>query len=197
MQQFMGQGRWEDSRLLAQHRQLVNETLGEADGVYIFDGLGFPKKGRHSVGVARQRCGVLGKVENCQVGVFTGYASRRRYTLVDRRLYLPKKWLDDDHAKRWRKCGIPEETLFQTKPEVALEMLQSIMAEGHLEGRWVTADEAFGGNTNFPDGVNELGLWYFAEVPVKNPCAEIAAGNGSAGLVWPRSSTDEAALGSR
>ena len=167
IQQFIGQGRWQDNRLLAKHRQLVGETLGEADGVYIVDGSGFPKKGQHSVGVARQWCGVLGKVDNCQVGVFTGYASRQGYTLVDRRLYLPEKWFDDEHAERWRKCGIPEETVFQTQPELALEMLQSIVAEGHLEGRWVTADETFGANVNFLEGVNELGLWYLAEVPVK------------------------------
>ena len=67
IQQFIGQGRWQDSRLLTKHRQLVGETLGEADGVYIVDGSGFPKKGQHSVGVARQWCGVLGKVDNCQV----------------------------------------------------------------------------------------------------------------------------------
>ena len=184
MQQFIGQGCWQDSKLLAQQRQLVNETLGEADGVYIVDGSGFPKKGKHSVGVARQWCGVLGKVENCQVGVFTGYASRRGYTLVDRRLYLPEKWFDDDHADRWKKCGIPDETLFQTQPELALEMLQSIVAEDHLEGRWVTADEAFGVNANFLDGVDELGLWYLAEVSIKTrvwesrPAIEVPAWSG-------------------
>jgi len=184
MQQFIGQGCWQDSKLLAQQRQLVNETLGEADGVYIVDGSGFPKKGKHSVGVARQWCGVLGKVENCQVGVFTGYASRRGYTLVDRRLYLPEKWFDDDHADRWKKCGIPDETLFQTQPELALEMLQSIVAEDHLEGRWVTADEAFGVNANFLDDVDELGLWYLAEVSVKTrvwesrPAIEVPAWSG-------------------
>lgn len=167
IQQFIGQGRWQDNQLLAKHRQLVGETLGEADGVYIVDGSGFPKKGQHSVGVARQWCGVLGKVDNCQVGVFTGYASRKGYTLVDRRLYLPEQWFDAEHAERWQKCGIPDETVFQTQPELALEMLKSIVAEGHLEGRWVTADETFGANVNFLDGVNELGLWYWAEVPVR------------------------------
>lgn len=184
IQQFIGQGRWQDSQLLAKHRQLVSETLGEADGVYIVDGSGFPKKGQHSVGVARQWCGVLGKVDNCQVGVFTGYASRQGYTLVDRRLYLPEKWFDDEHAERWRKCGIPDETVFQTQPELALEMLQSIVAEGQLTGRWVTADETFGANVDFLDGVHELGLGYLAEVPVRTrvwesrPQMEIPAWSG-------------------
>lgn len=166
MQQFIGQGRWEDDQLLRKHRQLVDETLGEADGVFIVDGSGFPKKGSHSVGVARQWCGTVGKVDNCQVGVFTGYASSKGYTLVDRCLYLPEVWFTAAYAERWRKCGIPEGTPFQTKPELALEMLQTIIAEGHLRGRWVAADEAFGQSSAFLDGVTDLGLWYLAEVPV-------------------------------
>lgn len=166
MQQFIGQGLWQDDKLLVKHRQLVNETLGEADGVYIVDESAFPKKGSHSVGVARQWCGALGKVANCQVGVFTAYASRKGYTLVDRRLFLPEKWFDKDHAERWQKCGIPEETTFQTKPELALGALQTIMAEGNLPGRWVTADEFFGRSGPFLDGVAALDLWYLAEVPL-------------------------------
>ena len=83
MQQFIGQGRWKDEQLLQKHWQLVDETLGEEDGVYIVDESGFVKKGQHSVGVARQWCGAVGKVENCQVGVLGGYASRQGYTLVD------------------------------------------------------------------------------------------------------------------
>jgi SRSO17 transposase len=75
----------------------VDETLGEADGVYIVDESGFPEKGKHSVGVTRQWCGVLDKVENCQVGVFGAYASRRGYTLVDHHLFLRKAWFDDEH----------------------------------------------------------------------------------------------------
>ena len=151
MQQFIGQGQWEDEKLLQKHRELVDETLGEEDGVYIVDGSGFPKKGEHSVGVARQWCGILGKVENCQVGVFGGYASRQGYTLVDHRLYLPEEWFDEAHQERWRKCGIPQETLFKSKPELALDMLQAGVAQGSLRFRWVTCDEAFGSNPRFLD----------------------------------------------
>jgi SRSO17 transposase len=86
MQQFIGQGQWYDEALLEQHGRLVDETLGEADGVCIVDGSDFPKQGDHSVGVARQWCGRLGKVDNCQAGVFTAYASHKGYTLLDRRL---------------------------------------------------------------------------------------------------------------
>lgn len=166
MQQLIGQGRWKDEPLLQKHRHLVDETLGEADGVYIVDGSGFPKKGTESVGVARQWCGVLGKVENCQVGVFAAYASRKGYTLIDHHLYLPELWFTEEYTARWCKCSIPEKTTFQTKPELALEMLQTIRDEGALRGQWVTADEAFGRSSAFLDGVAALSLWYVAEVPV-------------------------------
>ena len=165
MQQFIGQGQWRDKALLQKHWQLVDEVLGEDDGVYITDGSEFPKKGEHSVGIARQWCGILGKVENCQAGVFGAYASRQGYTLLDRRLYLPEEWFEDDHRERWKKCGIPAETSFKTKPELALEMLQAIVAQGSLRFQWVACDEAFGCNPDFLDGVAELDRWYFAEVP--------------------------------
>lgn len=165
MQQFIGQGQWQDTRLLQKHWELVAATLGEEDGVYIVDESGFPKKGEHSVGVARQWCGVLGKVENCQVGVFGAYASRRGYTLVDHRLFLPEEWFDAAHRERWEKCGIPDETRFQTKPEIALERLQAVVAAGQLRFRWVTCDELYGRSSDFLDGVAALGRWYLAEVP--------------------------------
>jgi SRSO17 transposase len=164
MQQFIGQGRWRDHKLVHKHWQLVDETLGEEDGVYIVDESGFPKKGQHSVGVARQWCGALGKVDNCQVGVFGAYASRQGYTLVDQRLYLPVEWFDQDHEARWQKCGIPEETIFQTKPQLALEMLRAAVRQGSLRFQWVTCDEVYGGNADFLDGVADLDRWYMAEV---------------------------------
>lgn len=165
MQQFIGQGKWRDEKLLQRHWQLVDETLGEEDGVWIVDGTGFPKQGKHSVGVARQWCGELGKVDNCQVGVLAAYASRQGYTLLDRRLYLHKQWFDDDHRELWEECGIPDNTPFQTKPGLALEMLWVIRRAGTLRMRWVAADEEYGQNPTFLDGVEKLGLWYFAEVP--------------------------------
>ena len=143
----------------------MDETLGEEDGVWITDGSEFPKKGEHSAGVARQWCGQLGKVENCQAGVFAAYASRQGYTLLDRRLYLPEEWFDDDHQGRWKACGIPKGTPFQTKPELALAMLQAVVAEGALRFLWVTCDEGFGKDPAFLDEVAALDRWYFAEVP--------------------------------
>ena len=165
MQQFIGQGQWQDGKLLRKHWQLVDESLGEEDGVWITDGSEFPKKGEHSAGVARQWCGQLGKVENCQAGVFAAYASRRGYTLLDRRLYLSEAWFDEDHQGRWKACGIPKGTPFQTKPELALDMLRAVVAEGTLRFRWVTCDEAFGKDPAFLDEVAALDRLYFAEVP--------------------------------
>jgi SRSO17 transposase len=165
MQQFVGQGKWRDEKLLRKHWRLVDETLGEEDGVWIVDGTGFPKQGKHSVGVARQWCGELGKVDNCQVGVLAAYASRQGYTLLDRRLYLPQQWFDDDHRELWERCGIPEHTAFRTKPELALEMLKAMREADTLRMRWVAADEEYGRDPTLLDGVEKLGLWYFAEVP--------------------------------
>ena len=165
MQQFIGQGQWQDAALLLQHWRLVDATLGEADGVYIVDGSDFCKQGEHSVGVARQWCGHVGKVDNCQAGVFAAYASRKGYTLLDRRLYLPAEWFDAGHRERWQKCGIPETTRFTTKPALALEMLRAVVASGTLRFRWVTCDEAFSRDTAFLDAVAAQQRWYYAEVP--------------------------------
>jgi SRSO17 transposase len=184
MQQFIGQGQWQDEALLRQHWFLVDETLGEADGVCIVDGSDFPKQGEHSVGVARQWCGRLGKVENCQAGVFAAYASRKGYTLLDRRLYLPDEWFDAARRERWHKCGVPEDTRFKTKPTLALEMLRAVVQAGPVRFRWVTCDEAFGREPTFLDGVAALQRWYFAEMPhdtrlwLRRPTTAVPAWSG-------------------
>ena len=165
MQQCIGQGQWQDDMLLRRHWRLVDETLGEADGVYIVDGSDVPKQGEYSVGVARQWCGYWGTVDNCQAGVFAAYASRNGYTLLDRRLYLPEEGCDVAHRERWGKCGIPAETRFQTKQALALEMVQAMVTEGGLRFRWLTCDEAFGRDGALLDGMAALGRWYVAEVP--------------------------------
>ena len=166
LQQFLGEGAWDDAAILRRREELVAADLGEADGVLICDGSGFPKKGEHSVGVARQYCGALGKVANCQHGVFTAYASSRGYTFVDRRLYLPEHWLAEDFAEKRRRCGVPEDVPFRTEPELALEMLRGVAARGVLPFQWVTADEHYGMNPEFLDEVAVLGKYYFVEVPV-------------------------------
>jgi SRSO17 transposase len=164
LQQFIGEGAWDDDRLLAAHRQLVDETLGEADGVLIVDGSDIPKRGTRSAGVARQWCGATGKTDNCQAGVFLGYASRRGYTLLDRRLYLPKEWFTAAYRDRWQACAIPADTTFQTKAQLAAAMVAATRQAGDPRARWLTCDEWYGRDPVFLDGVAATGLWYLAEV---------------------------------
>lgn len=164
LQHFIGQSRWTWDELVAQHQRLMAATLGEADGVWLVDDSGMPKQGDDSVGVAWQYCGVLGKTANCQVGVYLGYASRQGYTLADTRLYLPEAWFAADHADKRQACGVPADLAFQTKPALALDMLQAAVARGELTGTWVAADEAYGDVPSFRAGVAALDLRYFVEV---------------------------------
>jgi SRSO17 transposase len=165
LQQFVGEGSWDDKALLAEHQRLVNETLGEEDGVLIIDGSDFPKHGSHSVGVAPQWCGNTGKKDNCQAGVFLGYASRKGATLLDRRLYLPESWFDEDHQTLWQDCRIPDEIPFQTKHELAAQLVEKVMADVRLKARWVVCDEGYGDAPAFLARLAGAGLWYLAEVP--------------------------------
>ena len=164
LQQFIGEGAWDDDRLLAAHRRLVDETLGEDDGVLIIDGSDIPKRGTHSAGVARQWCGATGKTDNCQAGVYLGYASRRGYTLLDRRLYLPKDWFTPEYRDRWHACAIPATTTFRTKAQLAAAMMAAARQAGDLRARWLACDEWYGRDPVFLDQVAARGLWYLAEV---------------------------------
>ena len=144
LQRFISDGVWDEAQMLWKYHQLVADAMGEPDGVLMFDETGFVKKGQDSVGVARQYCGPLGKVENCQVGVFAAYASRRGYALVDKRLFLPEAWFADADATRHKKCKVPPELTFQSKPQLAAAMLQAIAHEGLLPFKYVVADCLYG-----------------------------------------------------
>jgi SRSO17 transposase len=166
MQQFISEGSWDDTALLHRHWEEVDRDLGEDKGTLILDGSDFPKQGLDSVGVKRQYCGALGKRANCQAGVCLGYASRKGYTLLDRRLYLPHEWVTEAaYAERRRRCGVPKEMAFTTKPLLGWEMIHAVHQVGPLRCRWVTCDEAFGRDTDLLDRITGLGLWYLAEVP--------------------------------
>ncbi len=165
MQQFIGQGKWESQPLMIHTQDLVSRWLGESDGVVIVDGSGFPKEGRHSVGVARQYCGHLGKIANCQEGVFLVYASRSGYAFLDERLYILEEWFCDDSRQRWKACGIPQELAFQTEAQLGLEMIAALVQRGVVPFRWVTCDESYGENPAFLKEIAALGKCYLAEVP--------------------------------
>jgi len=165
MQQFVGDGAWDDTAILRQLWREVASDLDDAEGVLILDGSDFPKQGLESVGVKRQYCGQLGKRANCQAGVFLAYASQRGYALLDRRLEMPEDWFTDAYADRRVACGVPETVRFTTKPLLGWQMLEAVVSAGALSCRWVTCDEAFGSNTALLDKIAGRGLWYFAEVP--------------------------------
>jgi SRSO17 transposase len=166
MQQFISDGAWDDAAILAQHQRLVAQSLGDGEtGVVILDGTDFPKQGTESVGVARQWCGALGKVANCQASVVACYASRHGYTLVDRRLYLPEEWFTAAYAPRRKDCAIPPDQTFETRPALAWDMLAHLRAQGVLPFAWVTGDEHFGQNPVLLDQIAAAGLSYLMEVP--------------------------------
>ncbi len=164
LQHFIGQSPWSCDELLKIHQELVVETLGEADGVVLIDESGMVKQGAHSVGVARQWCGSVGKVANSQVGVYLGYASRKGHSLLDARLFLPEKWFAETHREMRQICGVPEELSYQSKPEIALEMLKQALERGALPCQWVAADALYGDSSAFRDGIAALDKWYFVEV---------------------------------
>lgn len=166
MQQFIGLGAWDDDAVLAKHQQLVAEAVGDpATGVLIVDGCDFPKQGAHSVGVARQYCGALGKVANCQASVVACYASARGHTLIDRRLYIHEDWFAGAYAERRTRCGVPADLAFQTRTALTWAMIAGLRERGALPFRWVTGDEHFGNTPALLDQIAGAGLAYFMEVP--------------------------------
>lgn len=141
MQQFLYRGQFSADELRNELRGYVSEKLGDEDGVMVVDETGFLKQGRMSCGVKRQYSGTAGRIENCQIGVFLTYASEKGHAPIDRRLYIPEDWFAD--PERCRKAGIPETVGFQTKPKMALEMIQDATAAG-VSYRWVTGDCVYG-----------------------------------------------------
>jgi SRSO17 transposase len=154
LQRFLSEVAWDEEHMRWTYHQLVAQEMGEPDGVLMFDETGFVKKGTDSVGVARQYCGTLGKVENCQVGVFAGYASRKGYALVDQRLFLPEPWFTDVYAVRRTKCQVPPEVTWQSKPQLAAAMLQAIAHEGLLPFKYLVADCLYGNSPDFLDAMD-------------------------------------------
>ena len=132
--------------------------------MWVLDGSDFPKQGRKSEGVARQYRGRLGKVANCQAGMFLAYVSPLGRALVDKRLYLLESWTSD--KDRCAAAGVPGERQgYRSKTELALDTLQGALAWGHLKAGWVAADDAFGMSPSFREGLASLGMWYVLDVP--------------------------------
>src|SRR5215203_4668049 len=160
---FVGQAPWSDATVLTKVRDLVLPAIERAGPIeaWIIDDTGFPKKGRHSVGVARQYCGQLGKQDNCQVAVTLSLANRTASLPVAYRLYLPQEWADD--PARRQKAGVPEEITFQTKPEIALDQIRAA-AEAGLPRGVVLMDAGYGSDTQLRTDVTALGFRYMAGI---------------------------------
>jgi len=141
MQRVLDRYSWDYQAVREDLRQYVVTELGDPAGVLVVDETGFVKQGKHSAGVARQYCGTLGKIANCQVGVFLGYASPKGHTGIDGDLFVPEGWFRE--PERCRKAGIPEGMTHRTKPQMALAMLEAAL-DGGVPARWVVGDEAYG-----------------------------------------------------
>ena len=160
---FVGQAPWQDEAVLAAVRRVVLPAIQRSGAIeaWIIDDTGFPKKGRHSVGVARQYCGQLGKQDNCQIAVSLSLANRQASLPVAWRLYLPQDWAAD--PARRKKAGIPEDVIFQTKPQIALDQIRAAHAAGLPVGV-VLMDAGYGTDTRLREGIGALGLRYVAAI---------------------------------
>jgi len=160
---FVGEERWSDERVLAKVREMVLPEIERHGPIeaWIIDDTGLPKKGRHSVGVARQYCGQLGKEDNCQVAVSLSIANEHASLPVAYRLYLPQEWTND--GERLRKAGVPADVEFKTKHEIALEQLRWACAAGLPRGVGLL-DAGYGNNSNLRADMTALGLRYVAGI---------------------------------
>lgn len=171
LQKFMGQSEWEHQPMLTELVRQVGTELGEADGVLVFDPSAFPKKGTESVGVQRQWCGRLGKLDNCQVGIYLGYVSRREHALVDFRLYLPKEWAN--RKKRRLKAGVPESIGFRTRHELILDMLDE--RGDVLPHAWISGDDELGRCSWFRQELQARDECYLLAVPSNTLVRDLTA----------------------
>jgi SRSO17 transposase len=161
VQDFLARMRWDADQVRDDLRAYVVARLGAADAVLVLDETGFVKKGSKSVGVQRQYSGTAGRIENCQIGVFLGYSSRHGHALIDRALYLPETWVND--LDRRGAAGVPENTVFATKPQLGRQMLARAFAAG-IPCRWVTGDSVYGADDALRRSIERGGRGYVLAV---------------------------------
>jgi SRSO17 transposase len=161
LQLFVGDGGWEDEVVLGELRGHVREEVGDAEAVFVLDPSGFPKKGEASCGVARQWCGRLGKIDNCQVGVFLAYVAPRGCALLEGRLYLPREWAAS--PARRTKTHVPPDVTFQEKWRIGLDQLDRARAD--LPGSWVAGDDELGRCSDLRAQLRLRRLRYVLDVP--------------------------------
>lgn len=161
MQSLLGRSSWNADALRDRVRAEAIASLGDPTGVLVVDETGFLKKGEHSVGVARQYSGTAGRIENCQVGVFLGYASRFGQALIDRRLYLPEGWASD--KDRRSRVQVPEAIEFATKPQIACDLIANALDAG-VPCAWVLADALYGSDSRLRRMLEARGQAYVLAV---------------------------------
>src|SRR4051812_7336422 len=161
VQDFLARMRGDADQVRDDLRGYVVAQLGDADAVLVLDETGFVKKGSKSVGVQRQYSGTAGRIENCQIGVFLGYAGRHGHALIDRALYLPEVW-SNDPARRGA-AGMPEATVFATKPQLGRQMLERAFA-AEVACRWVTGDSVYGADYALSRCIEKNGRGYVLAV---------------------------------
>jgi SRSO17 transposase len=163
LQMFMKTFRWDHFAMLRTHQKMLAELIATPDGMITIDPSDFPKKGKESVGVARQYCGPLGKVENCQSGVFIGYSSDKGYGLLNCRLFMPESWFSPEQEKRRRFNLVPENLVFETKQQIALKLIDEIVATEYYPSKWIGVDAAFGSDIKFLNAL-PTDRFYFAAI---------------------------------
>jgi len=160
-QRFLKTYKWNHAAMLVKHQELIAQSLGTQDGMITVDASEFPKKGNNSVGVARQYCGNTGKTDNCQSGVFIGYASEKGHGLIDSQLYMPELWFQDDHKELRKKNLVPDDLIFQTKNNIASGLINNL--HYRFPARWIGCDASFGCDINFLNSLPST-LSYFADI---------------------------------
>jgi SRSO17 transposase len=165
MGRLLNKAAWDADGVREDLRAYAVEHLGDPDGVLVVDETGFLKKGVKSAGVQRQYSGTAGRIENCQLGVFCAYTTSKGRTLIDRELYLPKSWTGD--RERCRAASVPDEVEFATKATLARQMLARALDAG-VPARWVTADEAYGGDSKFRSWLEQRRIGYVVAVGVQS-----------------------------
>lgn len=162
LQHLLYGAEWNADAVCQALRAVVAAEMGYAPGIGVIDETAFVKKGQCSAGVKRQYCGRVGKIENCQVGVYLGYIAPQGDALLDRELYVPQDWCED--PVRRAKAKIPDEVTFQTKPQLALQMLQRAWAE-NIPLQWVVGDSTYGSAATLREAIAAAGSYYALEIP--------------------------------
>jgi SRSO17 transposase len=163
LQRFMKTYHWDHEAMELKNQILLSPLIADPRGMINVDSSEFVKKGKESVGVSRQYCGAVGKVENCQSGVFVGYSSEKGYGLLTGRLYMPEIWFSPEYAQRRKDNLVPKDLRFQTKIEIALELIQQVTRTTLFPAQWIGCDTTFGSDAHFLKSLPE-GLYYFADV---------------------------------